>query len=194
MSAYRLTIHLALAIVLYGAIVWAGLSVLRPLQLPVPSLRRLSKTCLAVLSLTILAGGFVAGLRAGLDYNTFPLMDGRLVPSGYAALDPFVRNLTENIAAVQFNHRVLATLTLLLVTATAIAGLQTPGVRHALRWRLLLLAGTVILQYGLGVATLLMVVPIGLGTAHQVGATVLLTALLIVIHATSARPTAGRGR
>ena len=60
------------------------------------------------MALTILAGGFVAGLHAGLTYNTFPLMDGSFVPAGYAQLDPFMRNWFENIAAVQFDHRLLA--------------------------------------------------------------------------------------
>ena len=69
-----------------------------------------------------MAGGFVAGTHAGFDYNSFPLMDGQLVPDGYARLTPFLRNLTENIAAVQFDHRVLATLTALLTAFTVAAG------------------------------------------------------------------------
>ena len=71
----------------------------------------------SLVALTIVAGGFVAGTHAGLDYNTFPLMDGQLVPDGYARLTPFLRNLTENIAAVQFDHRLLATLTALVAAA-----------------------------------------------------------------------------
>ena len=64
--------------------------------------RRASEAVLALVSLTIVAGGFVAGLNAGLTYNTFPLMDGTFVPTGYAQLHPFIRNWFENVAAVQF--------------------------------------------------------------------------------------------
>ncbi len=107
-SPYRLVIHLALALTLYAAIVWTGLTVLRPVP-PRPAAGRLlywlAWACCASVALTMLAGGFVAGTHAGLDYNTFPLMDGRLVPLDYARLAPFARNLTENIAAVQFDHR-----------------------------------------------------------------------------------------
>ena len=87
-SPYRLVIHLALALVLYVALVWTGLTVLRPLPhgpAPSPLLRRLAWLCCTFIALTILAGGFVAGTHAGFTYNTFPLMDGSLLPSGYAS-------------------------------------------------------------------------------------------------------------
>ena len=89
-SPYRLVVHLALALVLYAAILWTGLTVLRPVP-PRPAggrlLHRLAWVCCACVALTMLAGGFVAGTHAGFDYNTFPLMDGRLVPQGYASLN-----------------------------------------------------------------------------------------------------------
>ncbi|MEJ0018139.1 MAG: COX15/CtaA family protein [Acetobacteraceae bacterium] len=189
-SPYRLVIHLALALVLYGAIVWTGLTVLRPLP-PYPSatrwLGRLSLVLCVLVSLTILAGGFVAGTHAGLDYNTFPLMDGRLVPAGYAQLSPFVRNLTENTAAVQFDHRLLATLTAFVAIATAALGLASRPPR-AVGIALVVFAGVVAAQYGLGVATLLAVVPVSLATLHQVGAVLLLTASLLLLHATRQAP------
>jgi heme a synthase len=182
-SPYRLVIHLALALLLYAAVVWTGLAVLRlgrqaQAQAAHPAFHGLAVVCVTLVSVTIVAGGFVAGLHAGLTYNTFPLMDGHVVPVDYAALHPFLRNLTENIAAVQFDHRVLATLTLCCVSAMAvvapIAGL--PG-RVALGILVAVLA-----QYCLGVATLLLVVPVALAVAHQFGAIVLLTTLLIVLH------------
>src|SRR5437762_99813 len=64
-----------------------------------PLWRRASEAIIALIALTIMCGGFVAGLHAGLVYNTFPLMDGGLVPAGYAELQPFVRNWFENVAA-----------------------------------------------------------------------------------------------
>ena len=116
-------------------------------------------------------------------------MDGHLVPEGYWAL-PGLRNLAENIPAVQFNHRLLATGTALLALATVAYGLRA-GVRGVLRTRLLLLGGAVLAQYGLGVTTLLWVVPPALGTAHQAMAVLLLTAALALLHAqprATARP------
>ena len=129
-------------------------------------------------AITIVAGGFVAGTHAGLIFNTFPLMDGRLLPDGYSDLQPFLRNLTENVAAVQFDHRLLATLTLVAITGLAILGLR--GALPRMLAVCLLLA--VALQYGLGVATLLLAVPVPVATAHQAGAVVLLTVLLVVVH------------
>src|SRR6185312_12720419 len=104
-SQYRLTAHLGLALLIYAATLWTALDLLRPSG----SATRLSRGALAfsaLVFLTILAGGFVAGLDAGMSYNTFPLMDGRLVPAGYLDETPWWANLFENVAAVQFNHRV----------------------------------------------------------------------------------------
>ncbi len=114
-SPYRLVIHLVLALILYAAIVWTGLSALYPLRHRVPVsrwLRGLTIASLVMVSVTIVAGGLTAGLHAGLTYNTFPLMDGHLVPADYTMLSPLIRNLTENVAAVQFDHRLLATVNL----------------------------------------------------------------------------------
>jgi len=124
----------------------------------------------------------VAGLKAGLDYNTYPLMDGRLVPAGYGLLQPFWRNLTENVAAVQFNHRLLATLAGLGALALAAWGARVLPAGRA-RTALLALGGVVALQYGLGVATLLLVVPAWLGTLHQSVAVGVLAAALASLHA-----------
>jgi cytochrome c oxidase assembly protein subunit 15 len=183
-SPYRLVVHLALALILYAAILWTGLTVL--CAHPARATRRgvlgtLLGVAAVLVGLTIVAGGFVAGTHAGLDYNTFPLMDGRLVPAGYAALDPFWRNPVENIAAVQFDHRLLATLTAFASAVALAVGFARPAPR-ALRLSLLALAGAVALQYSLGVATLLAVVPVGLATAHQGVAVLVLTAALVALH------------
>ena len=207
-SPYRLVVHLMLALILYAAILWTGLGVLHPAPVigqdpPRQPWGRLARRLLVatcwLITLTILAGGFVAGTQAGLDYNTFPLMDGQLVPAGYARLDPFWRNLTENIAAVQFNHRLLATLTGFVCFAAVVAGLASGAGRTCLyagglyagglyAGRLYALGAAVALQYGLGIATLLAVPalghrPIGLGTAHQTMAVLVLTAALVALHA-----------
>jgi cytochrome c oxidase assembly protein subunit 15 len=135
-----------------------------------------------VITLTILAGGFVAGLHAGLKYNSFPLMDGRLLPAGYAGLSPFWRNFTENIAAVQFDHRLLASVSLAAALAAAAAGWRLPR-GHPVRRALAALAGLVVAQYAIGVATLLLVVPVALAVAHQAMAVLVLTASLAALHA-----------
>ena len=187
-SPYRLVIHLVMALALYSAIFWTALGLWRdgapaqeqPAAAP-PALRRLSVAVLHLVALTVVAGGFVAGLRAGFTYNTFPLMDGHLVPAGYWAV-PGLRNLAENIPAVQFDHRLLATGTGLLALGTVVYGLRA-GARGAVRTRLLLLGGAVLAQYALGVATLLWVVPVPLATAHQAMAVLLLTAALALLHA-----------
>jgi cytochrome c oxidase assembly protein subunit 15 len=184
-SPYRLVIHLVLALVLYAAILWTGLGVLRPIPVKLAgarTLRRLTALCCALVGLTIVAGGFVAGTHAGFDYNTFPLMSGHLVPAGYDQLSPWLRNLTENIAAVQFDHRVLATLTATLSAAVVAIGVAAPSLRPV-RGVILALGLIVAAQYILGVMTLLLVVPVDLAAAHQAGAVLVLTAALATLHA-----------
>jgi cytochrome c oxidase assembly protein subunit 15 len=181
----RLVIHLALALALYVAILWTGLGVLRP----VPSrpfagsqlLRGLALAATGALGLAILAGGFVAGTHAGLEYNTFPLMEGRLVPANYARVDPIWRNLTQNIAAVQFDHRLLATLAAVLSCTVVAAALARPVPRPVCTGALAL-GLAVLAQYALGVATLLWVVPLPLAAAHQANAVLALTAAVVVLH------------
>ena len=183
-SPYRLVIHLGLALVLFSILLWTALSLLRPGPAPADAarLRRPLHVAGGLSLLAMLAGGFVAGMRAGFTYNTFPLMDGRWLPEGYAQLDPFVLNFFENIAAVQFNHRLLATLALVAGLYAAIRALWLPAgrARHAA----LALGGSLVLQYVLGVATLLWVVPVWLGTLHQGVAVLVLTAAILALHAT----------
>jgi cytochrome c oxidase assembly protein subunit 15 len=183
-SPYRLVAHLVLALALYSALLWTALDVWQPVPSLAPAsrqLRRLSAVLLGMVAVTIIAGGFVAGLKAGFTYNTFPLMDGRLIPDGYAAMHPFARNLTENIPAVQFDHRVLATLTAILALSTVAIGLASrpgTGITRALT----AIAVVVAVQYTLGVATLIYVVPVSLATLHQATAVLLLTAVLVLRH------------
>jgi cytochrome c oxidase assembly protein subunit 15 len=184
-SPYRLVIHLGLALLIYSALLWTALGLLRP-EGTAPAaarpVRRMVKATAWVLVAAMLAGGFVAGTRAGFTWNTFPLMDGRLVPEGYLDLVPAWRNLTANLAAVQFNHRLLATLAGLMAAGAVWAGWRRLPDGLARR-SVLALGGAVALQYALGVATLLHVVPVSLGTLHQACAVLVLTAALVAIHA-----------
>jgi cytochrome c oxidase assembly protein subunit 15 len=181
-SAYRLVMHLVLALALYAAILWTALELWRPRPATViPGISGLVGLTCGLVGLTIVAGGFVAGLKAGLIYNTFPLMDGSLVPEGYAALRPFLRNLTENLAAVQFDHRLLATLTAAVTLGTVGYGMaRRPS--GAGRRALVALGAAVLVQYALGVTTLLLVVPVALGALHQAVAILLLTAALVALY------------
>jgi heme a synthase len=146
-----------------------------------PLWRRAAEAVIALVALTIVTGGFVAGTRAGLTYNTFPLMDGRLVPAGYAQLQPFVRNWFENIPAIQFDHRLLA-----MTTASAVLLLWAIGRLHPLptpaRIALWALLAAAAVQLTLGISTLLLVVPVPLAAAHQAGAVLLLTAAIVLRH------------
>ena len=184
-SQYRLTAHLALALVIYAATLWTALGLL---ENPSPALRergfawrRAAEAVLCLVGLTIVAGGFVAGLNAGLTYNTFPLMDGHFVPEGYAQLSPFIRNWFENVPAVQFDHRLLAETTVGAVILLWLAGRRAVLPRPA-RLGLHALFAAALLQVSLGISTLLLVVPVPLAAAHQAGAVLLLTAAIVFRH------------
>jgi len=109
-SAYRLTAHLALAVVIYSYIFWTALGLLFPAEAKAGArgLRRFGIAATGLIFAMILSGGFVAGNKAGFAFNTFPLMNGRFAPEGLYALQPWWTNLFENIATVQFNHRLIA--------------------------------------------------------------------------------------
>lgn len=186
-SQYRLALHLGMAVLIYGAILWVAWSLLRPAPTQswkhhMQSLQRFSVTVSAVIAVMIISGAFVAGTRAGKVFNTFPLMDGGFAPPGLFALQPWYRNLFENLATVQFNHRLIAYLLMLLIPALWFYARRfslSPTSRMALHMLLFVF----ILQVGLGIATLLHVVPVGLGAAHQGGALLVFTAALYLNHA-----------
>jgi cytochrome c oxidase assembly protein subunit 15 len=189
-SQYRLVIHFGLALVIYAATLWAALGLLVPerREEAPPRLRSAASVVLGLVFITALSGGFVAGLDAGLAYNTFPLMDGEWVPSGYAHLSPVWLNWFENATAVQFNHRLLAMTTFVACVVTWL--LCRPRADGAARPLLDLLLAAACLQVALGIATLLLAVPVGLGALHQAGAVLLLTAATTTLrHAVSRRST-----
>jgi cytochrome c oxidase assembly protein subunit 15 len=183
----KLVLHLCFAFALYAAILWTAFSVRWPAAEPIAATpgaiwtRRLAIAAACVLSVTVIAGGFTAGTHAGFAYNSFPLMEGRLVPAGYATLHPFWRNWFQNIAAIQFDHRLLATLTVLTVGATLLTGLRS-ALSGPAQDALMLLGWTVLAQYVLGITTLLLVVPVWAGTLHQTFAALLLSVTLFVLH------------
>ena len=181
-SQYRLTAHLGLAISIYLYMLWVLFILLERRSAPVVArgLRR-SSWGLGVLTFaTVLSGGFVAGLKAGHAFNTFPLMAGQWIPPGYLALEPTWRNFFENIATVQFNHRLLAISTFALVLVFAIRVIKDKALRP-LRKPTLTLAGVATIQVGLGISTLIWFVPVALGAMHQAVALILLSVMLYVV-------------
>ncbi len=184
-SPYRLAAHLSLALLIFAAMFWIALDCLRPTDSSARRQRtvagKMFPVLLSLAALTILAGAFVAGLKAGYLYNTFPLMDGRWIPEGLVDMQPAWRNLFENPLTAQFVHRYLAMSTFALVALAWLLGLRAypPG---ATRRSLHLLMAAVALQLLTGISTLLLQVPVWLGTLHQGGAVIVLAALLAVGH------------
>lgn len=185
-SHYRLTAHLGAALVIFGYILWVAMDLRWPdRDGPAGPLPGYAKLLSGLVFLTILSGGLVAGLDAGFSYNTFPLMDGQFVPPGYLDHSPWWLNFFENIPAVQFDHRLLAeaTLVLILVFWFRARGTElSPRARTAVN-ALLVMA---LIQVGLGITTLLLVVPVSVAAIHQAGAVVLLAFVLSATH--SLRP------
>jgi heme a synthase len=182
-SHYRLTAHLALALVIHAWMFWMALDILaagRPRR-PIPAAAGLwngLRLLTALVTVTLLFGGLVAGLKAGLIYNTWPLMEGRLVPG--ELFPAGLPSLFEDIKTVQFAHRTLAEITLLAalavwVTARRRLGGKVPAALHAV-------GAMALIQVSLGVATLVLVVPVWLASAHQMGAMLLLTLCLWGLH------------
>ncbi len=185
-SQYRLTAHLALAVIIYAYMFWVALDLLAPrvadrLDNNKRNLGRLSLIISFIIFITVLSGGFVAGTRAGFAFNTFPLMDGRLIPTGLFELSPAWRNFFENIVTVQFYHRLMATVLFLIIPAFWWLAGKSP-LEPRVRTGVHLLLAALALQLTLGITTLLLVVPVTFAAAHQAGAVLLLTASLYVSH------------
>jgi cytochrome c oxidase assembly protein subunit 15 len=183
-SHYRLTAHLLAACVLYAVMLSVAFGQLRPDEPGAAQSRRpwfaaLSALLVALAFVTIASGGLVAGLRAGLAFNTFPLIGGYWVPPYLLELSPVWRNFFENKLTVQYDHRVLAALLALTALACWTAGLRARLPRRAMT-ALHALAAVTALQVALGAFTLLHRVPVALGAAHQGTALILLAAALLV--------------
>lgn len=176
----KLALHLSLALSLFCTLLWTRWQIApgsRPSGLAYTG--RALRLLLIVAAIQIVFGALVAGLDAGYSYNTFPLMDGRFVPSDLHLLSPWWLNHLENIRTVQFQHRIgaYATVACCLLAAVLHWKHALPSQRRAF----LMLGGAIFLQFALGVATLLSVMNIALASAHQLGALLMLTVLLWII-------------
>ncbi len=178
----RLAVHLLLASVTLAALVYLATSLRsRPDAMPEPAanfcLRQLANGLIGLTLLEIFLGGLVAGLRAGKAFNTWPLMDGHFFPPGLFALEPLWRNFFDNMILVQFQHRMVA---------YVLFGMAFTQVSCAFVWgssgrvfnRALLLAGLVLIQAVLGIATLVLVVPLWAALLHQAIAMLILASIV----------------
>lgn len=179
-SQYRLTAHLGLALVIFTCMIWFAMDFLRGEQ----SARQaspvyLKSTLLAVVIVFVmmLSGGFVAGTKAGFIMNTFPMMNGQWVPDGWLGMTPLWRNFFENAITVQFIHRCVAVLVVLIVCVSVFISIKQRFKTGSI-WMLLVM----VVQVCLGISALVMHVPLSLGAAHQAGAVALLTACLFAAH------------
>ncbi|WP_114395508.1 COX15/CtaA family protein [Oleisolibacter albus] len=186
-SHYRLALHLGMALILYGLLLWVALGLLDPAPAGqraagAGALRRHGRIALALVALTAVWGAFVAGLDAGFAYNSWPLMNGHFAPPEMWTLEPAWINPLENTAAVQFVHRWLAILTAAVVLGLCWRMRRQPDLDDRSRAVALGLAAAVVLQVLLGISTLLLAVPVGLGAAHQGGAILLITLVILALH------------
>ncbi len=181
-SHYRLAAHLGAAFLVYALMLWTALGLLRgPREGARHGWFGGAAGVLALVSVTVLSGAFVAGLKAGKIYNTFPMMGDTWIAPGALSMEPEWRNLFDNPILVQFDHRVLAIATLLVIVGMW-AGLRSRVTTRYSRLALDVLLGTVILQVSLGVLTLLSHVSVPLAAAHQAVGLLLVTASLVLLH------------
>ena len=188
-SQYRLAAHLALAVAIAGFAFWLALSIgelaqtekRRPAQkTPLPV--KLGAGILAgLVYLQIIAGAFVAGLKAGHASNTWPLMNGEIIPPGLDAFSPWYLNLFENPLTAQFAHRALA-YAIAIFAAAFLVFIWNAGRARALRLPMLTITAAVLIQIALGVATIVYGVPLMIALAHQANAILVFALSLWVLH------------
>jgi len=196
-SQYRLTAHLISAVLIYSYILWVAFGLLKiPNDRVVDDAeRKLYRYAIALTSLMILmiaSGGFVAGTKAGFAYSTFPLMDGQFIPKGMYTLQPFWSNWFENITTIQFNHRMFAYLLVLIVPLFCFAVRRLGGTNRS-RLAAHLLLAMLVIQVTLGVATILLKVPVVIAASHQGGAVLLLSIIIFITREIRPDETGGEG-
>lgn len=189
-SQYRLAMHLVLALIIFASIVWTLRRMSARPQPLVPARLKISGVALLALTFVqIYFGALVAGLRAGRVYNTWPEIDGALIPSAARLWfeEPWWRNLFDNTLTVQFEHRMTAYALLALAVLHAIdaARSRAGAVATGAWW----LVAAIVLQAVLGILTLLYQVPIDLALAHQAVAIVVLTLVVLQTERLVARRT-----
>jgi cytochrome c oxidase assembly protein subunit 15 len=186
-SQFRLTAHLGLAFAILAAMLWTAWSLLdsRRVDRGADGVRRARRWSFAIAALVfvmVLSGGIVAGIRAGFAYNTFPLMNGHVVPPEILMIAPWWKNFFWNMATVQFDHRAIAWL-LAVLAPLAWWRVRLAQVPARARYGATALLAMLAVQVTLGIATLVNVVPLPLAALHQAGAVVVFALALNVAHA-----------
>ena len=184
-SHFRLTAHLGLALAIFAGMFWIACSLLRPVAAASATrATRFATACFAALIFAMaLSGGLVAGIRAGFAYNTFPTMNGAFVPPEIMMLEPWYRNFFYNMATVQFDHRLLAYVIAIVAPLLAWRILRSAWATRDVRVATAAMLLAVGVQIALGIATLVMRVPVPLAALHQAGAVILFAAALNLAHA-----------
>lgn len=186
-SHYRLTAHLSLAMFILCYLFYLMLSIANVPRFEVsPRLRSAMTVFTVLLVVQIVFGAFTAGMDAGFGYNTWPLMNGQFMAEAVFFMEPLWINFFESGATVQFIHRWLA---VIVLGAALWVWLLARRENKQLRWGAALLVATVLIQFAIGVLTLVHVVPVTLGTIHQGWATVVLLALVHLLYASKPSPT-----
>lgn len=190
-SQYRLVAHLMLALLIYGLLLWQALNLLQPAAPELPEalrdrLWRHGLIMTALITLEIAIGGFVAGLDGGLIYNNFPMMGEHWIATDLFRLSPWWSNFFENPATAQFLHRLMSGFVAVALISLTVRG-RRADLPAALKRRFYYLPFGLLLQAALGIATLMLVVPLPLAVAHQAGAFLLVTFSLYVMHGLKAR-------
>lgn len=184
-SQYRLTAHLGVAVAIYAYMIWLAFELLwarrRAPATDQKSSARWTLALVALVYLMILSGGLVAGTDAGYAYSTWPLMGDSFIPRGLYATSPAWLAMFEDITTIQFNHRMFAYFLFVVLNLAAFLVYRNARSARA-RVAAILLVVALLVQVLLGISTLLLHVPVVLGTAHQGGAVLLLTAALYLSH------------
>lgn len=182
-SHFRLAAHLTTAFLTFAATLWVALDLIFPEKKQVDKkFRNLVIVGYLVLIFQIIYGGFVAGLKAGLLHNHWPLMnEGKFMHHTVYILEPFYKNLIENPSGIQFIHRTFAYIVVVLILIIWFQGKKLSLTRYQ-NIALDSLFVLVILQFAIGVFTIIYQVPLWLGVAHQIGAFFLLSAMTFTLH------------
>nr|CAG4645480.1 EOG090X04TT [Lynceus sp. MCZ IZ 141354] len=187
-SQYRLAAHLSSAFVLYSLFLWSSLELLLPAITPSSVIknqvvfRRWAHGAKGLIFLTAVSGAFVAGLDAGLLYNSYPKMADRWIPEDILVHKPTWKNFLENPTTVQFDHRTLGNTTVLLASTVWLLSRRTSGLPKRAYWACNAMAAMAWAQAGLGISTLLFYVPTELAATHQSGSLLLLSLAIWLTH------------
>jgi cytochrome c oxidase assembly protein subunit 15 len=181
-SSLRLAAHLGLAFLIYASMLWVALGLLYRDRSPVSDgMRGRAGGMVALVFLMILSGALVAGIRAGYAYNTFPLMNGKFIPDEILLVEPWYANIAYNMATVQFIHRILAMVVGLMAIGLWFDVRREPPNPRARYWSTVLLLAAA-LQIALGIATLLLRVPVNVAALHQAGAVIVFSCAIMFRH------------